>query len=216
MPSAVAQGGAGAGVAFVVLSRMPDRRTIWRRRAILMAVVGLLIAIPVTILVSGGGNAPPPQPLAEIHVEAPHVGAQKVDESLGVKLRIPEGWSRDEKQDVLELQSKDGAARVAISAPGPAADANELHSQVIDGLKTSYRDFDVGRNIAKAPVGGLRGQATVATGELPGKAGGIQKILVSTAEGKERAYLVVAFTPDQASSSVLEAQALVNNLRFTK
>lgn len=195
---------------------MPDRRTIWRRRAILMAIVGLLIAIPITILMSGGGSAPPLHPLPEIEVEAPSVSAQKVDESLGVKLRMPEGWTRDQKQDVLELQSKDGVARVAISAPGPAADATELHSQVIDGLRNSYRDFEVVKNIDKVPVGGLKGQATVATGDLPGTGGGVQKMLVSTAEGKERAYLVVAFTPEQASSSVLEAQALVNNLQFTR
>jgi hypothetical protein len=182
-----------------------------------MAAVGLLIAIPVTIFVSGSGGSSGPAPIAEIEVKAPDVGQQKVQESLGVKLRVPEGWTREEKQNVLELQSKDGAARVAISAPGPAADADELHSQVIAGLRTSYQDFDVAKNIDKAPVGGLKGQATVATGELPQKKGGAaQKILVSTAEGKERAYLVVVFTSDTASSSVLEAQALVNNLRFTK
>ena len=83
-------------------------------------------------------------------------------------------------------------------------------------LRTSYSDFDVAKNIDKAPVGGLKGQATVATGKLPGKTDGAQKILVTTAEGKERAYLVAVFTSDQASQSVLEAQALVNNLRFTK
>jgi hypothetical protein len=195
----------------------PDRRTIWRRRVVLMAIVGLLIAIPVTIFVSGSSDAPPAESLAKIEVKAPDVGPQKVQDSLGVKLRVPEGWTRAEKQNVLELQSKDGAARVAISAPGPAADADELHSQVIAGLRTSYRDFDVAKNIDKVPVGGLKGQATIATGKLPQKKGGsAQKILVTTAEGKVRAYLVVVFTSDMASSSVLEAQALVNNLRFTK
>ncbi len=181
-----------------------------------MAIVGLLIAIPVTILVSGSGDAPPAQPLAEIEVKEPVVGPQKVQDSLGVKLRVPEGWTRKEKQNVLELQSKDGAARVAISAPGPAADAGALHSQVIAGLRTSYDDLEVGKKIDKAPVGGLKGEATVISGTTPGKNGEAQRILVSTAEGKERAYLVVVFTTDQPSSSVLEAQALVNNLRFTK
>ena len=133
-----------------------------------------------------------------------------------MKLRMPEGWTRKEKQNVLELQSKDGAARVAISAPGPAADADELHSQVIAGLRTSYDDLDVAKNIDKAPVGGLQGQATVISGTTPGKKGEAQRILVTTAEVKMRAYLVVAFTTDQTSQSVLEAQALVNNLRFTK
>lgn len=182
-----------------------------------MGVVGLMIAIPVTILVSGGGDTPTAQPLAEIEVKDPEVGPKKVEESLGVKLRVPDGWSREQKQDVLELRSKDGAARVAISAPGPAADAEALHSQVVDGLRSSYADFDVAKTIKKTQLGGLKGEATVASAKLPAKkGGGAQRILVTTAEGKERAYLVVVFTSGQTSESVLEAQALVNNLRFTK
>lgn len=181
-----------------------------------MAIVGLLVAIPVTILVRDSEESPPAEGLAEIKVKTPAVGLQKVEESLGVKLRVPEGWSREQKQDVLELQSRDGATRVAISAPGPAADAGELRSQVIDGLRASYRDFEVAKNIDKAPIGGLKGKATVASGTTPGKKGQAQRILVTTAEGRERAYLVVVFTPSQPSKGVLEAQALVNNLRFTK
>jgi hypothetical protein len=195
---------------------MPDRRTIWRRRAILMAIVGLLIAIPVTILGSGSGEPPPAEGLAEIKFRTPDVGPPKVEESLGVKLRVPDGWSREQKQDVLTLQSKDGAARVAISAPGPAADAGELRSEVIEGLRASYRDFEVAKNVDKSPIGGLKGKATVASGTTPGKRGQAQQILVTTAEGRERAYLVVVFTAGQPSKAVLEAQALVNSLHFTK
>lgn len=181
-----------------------------------MGIVGLLVAIPVTILASGGGDAPPIGPLAEIEVKAPEVGPKKVEQSLGVELRVPEGWTREQKRNVLELQSKDRAARVAISAPGPAADAKQLHSEVIAGLRDSYRDFDVARNIDKAPLGGLKGQATVASGTPPKKSETTQRILVTTAEGKQRAYLVAVFTAGDPSSSVLEAQALVSNLRFTK
>jgi hypothetical protein len=181
-----------------------------------MAIVGLLIAIPITILVSGEAKAPPPEPTPSIEVPQPQVGPITVEKDIGALVRVPEGWKREQKDDVLELQSKDGAARVAISAPGPAADAEQLHAEVINGLRSSYRDFDVSRNIGKAPVGGLEGHATVATGTLPGKKGGSQKVLVTTAEGDKLAYLVVVFTSAEPSSSVLEAQALVNNLRFTK
>ena len=196
----------------------PDRRTIWRRRVVLMAVVGLLVAIPVTILVSGGGDAPAPSaPLEEIKVKAPDVGPKKVEKSMGVELRVPRGWSREHKDEVLELQSKDGAARVAISAPGPAADAQTLHAQVVEGLRSSYRDFEVQKRIGKTKVGGLRGEATVAAGTVRSKQGSVrQSVVVTTAEGEELAYLVVVFTGGQTNDEVLEAQALVNNLRFTK
>ena len=87
---------------------------------------------------------------------------------------------------------------------------------MIDGLRSSYRDFDIAHRVAKTHVGGLEGSTTVASGTMPGKKGAQQKILVTTAKGKDRAYLVVVFTADQPSPAVVEAQALVNNLRFTK
>ena len=73
------------------------------------------------------------------------------------------------------------------------------------------------RKAARSPVGGLKGQATIASGTLRSKHGtAAQQILVTTAEGKKRAYVLAVFTTPQTSRSVLEAQALVNTLRFTK
>lgn len=183
-----------------------------------MAIVGLVIAIPITIFVSGNSGTPAPSaPPEAIEVKAPDVGPKKVEQSIGVELRVPAGWSREQKQDVLELQSRDGTARVAISAPGPAADADRLHAQVLDGLRSSYGNFEVAKRIEKAKLGGLRGEATVATGMLKSRQGKAQqRMVVTTAEGKDLAYLVVVFSGAETSRSVLEAQALVNNLRFTK
>mgnify|MGYP006163758579 CR=1 FL=1 len=82
---------------------------------------------------------------------------------------MPEGWSREQKEDVLELQSKDGAARVAISAPGPAADANTRASltnhgtldvnagtggvRTLSGALTNYGTVDVGRSPKDFDIG---------------------------------------------------------------
>ena len=48
-------------------------------------------------------------------MKAPDVGPQKVQDSLGVKLRVPEGWTREEKQNVLELQSRRRRPRCDLS-----------------------------------------------------------------------------------------------------
>ncbi|MDQ2676690.1 MAG: hypothetical protein M3Y34_07750, partial [Actinomycetota bacterium] len=165
----------------------------------------------------GGDSASVPQQLTGIQVKAPDLGPKKVERRMGVELRVPQGWSREQRREVIELRSRDGAARVAISAPGPAADAGKLHSQVVAGLRSSYRDFEVAERIAKAPLGGLKGQAIVASGTLASKQGkAAQRILVTTAAGRDRAYVVALFTAGETSRSVLEAQALVNSLRFTK
>lgn len=181
-----------------------------------MAVIGLLVAIPATLLVGGGGSSVPPPP-AEIEVTAPEVGPKRVDESSGIELREPEGWTRKRKGDVLELRSRDRSARVALSAPGPAQDAGRIHSQVLSGLRDAYGDLRVVRKIKRARVGGLRGRATIATGSVERKGVEVpQRLAVTTAAGKRRAYLVVVFTGREPTESVLEAQTLLNTLSFTK
>lgn len=182
-----------------------------------MGAVGLLVAVPVTILVSGEEDSPPPDALAPIEVTEPELGPLRIERSFGVEARLPKGWTRDRTHDVLELTSANGAARVAISAPGPAADAEQLHSEVLNGLRSSYRDFDVLRNIDKAPIGELKGRATAVSARLPKAKGGDEaRILVSTASGKERAHVVALFTIGEPGPAVLEAQALINKLRFLR
>ncbi len=215
MPSAVKRD-TGAESAPVSAGAKPDRRTIWRRRIVLMASVGLLVAVPVTIFASGEAGSPTVDDPAPIEVPDPELRAKRVEKDIGISMRMPAGWTRHQKAGVIELRSTDRTARVAISSPGPAEDAAQLHAEVMKGLRSSYREFDVARNLRKAPIGGLTGSATVASGKVPGKNGAEQQILVATAEGKNRAYLVVVFTGSEPSPAVVEAQALVNNLRFTK
>ena len=181
-----------------------------------MAIVGLAIAIPVTLMVREDGDGDSVRALEPIKAEEPKVGRVVHERDLDVKLRKPKGWDEKKRGEVLELASSDGAARVAISAPGPAADADRIHAEVLAGLRSTYRDVTVLDKKAKEPVGELKGRATAVSARVPGKNRGNElRILVSTARGKERAYVVVVFTQAEgASQSVLEAQALVNNLRF--
>ena len=80
------------------------------RRSALMAVVGLLVAIPVTLIVRGGddderaASPPPAEP------EVPAVGQVRFDRSLGVELRLPAGWKRSKEKDAVSFRSDDGTS----------------------------------------------------------------------------------------------------------
>jgi len=183
--------------------------TIWKRRIALMAVVALVVAVPVTLIVrdrdEGSGS-----PAAD----APELRSTKLYRDLGVKLALPRGWREKRGEGVLGLRRTDGGARIAISSPGPAGDADRLHDETVAELRGSYRDFDVLRRIDRTEVGGLRGRAT-AIAAAARKGGAPVRLLVSTARGKKRAYLlVIVVSGSDRGRSLVEAQAIVNELKL--
>lgn len=182
---------------------------IWRRRATLMLVVGLVVAIPVTLVLRSGDE---PGPAAEL----PEVGKKLFERDLGVKYRVPRGWRAKRAEDVLTLRSRDGAARIAISAPAPAGDDDVLFDEALEGLRREYRRLDVLRRIKKSRVGGLRARSVVIEAK-PSKRASKQRILLSTARGDKRAYLIVVVTARTGGAeSLVESQALLNELRLLK
>ena len=175
-----------------------------------MLVVGLAVAVPVTLLVRGDNGPPPPE---EILADLPELGPVKLDRELGIKMRLPDGWRSRREGEVIVLRSADRQARVAVSAPGPAEDAGQLHDEVLSGFGKSYEDFKVTERKVKSRVGGLRGRASAA--EALDAEERELGIVVSTAEGKKLAYLVVAYTPlSDPGRATLEAQTLINELKF--
>jgi hypothetical protein len=109
---------------------------IWRRRVIFMAIVGLLVAIPVTLIVRGGDDD---EPAAEPSIEEqlPLNPAVK-NERLKASYQIPKGWNERTKKGVLRLQSDDGSVRIGLTAPADADESGELLADTLATLKGSY------------------------------------------------------------------------------
>ena len=188
---------------------------IWKRRAALMAAVGLLVAIPVTIAVRGGGDddreGPQPPPT---ELEAPPVGDPEFDRKLGVELRLPEGWKRKKEGDAVTFRSKDGTVLIAISAPGPADDAGAIQNAAVDAIDAQYKKVEIVSRSKKQRLGRRPAQTAAVTAEHP-KRGTPLGILVSTASGDKRAYLVEVFASgSDPNAALVEAQVLLNNLRL--
>lgn len=173
-----------------------------------MLVVGLAVAVPVTLVVRGDDDSPPPEAIL-----LPDLGPVKFERDLGVKLRLPAGWKSEREGKVIILRSADRQARVAVSAPGPAEDAEQLHNEVLGQFGDRYKGFKVTKKKEAARLGGLKGRTSAA--EALDSEKRELGILVSTAAGKDLAYLVVVFTPlSESGLSTLEAQTLINELKF--
>jgi hypothetical protein len=194
---------------------VPDTRTIWMRRVVLMAVVGLLVAIPVTLIVRGGDHdSDGGGSSAVTAAEVPEVGETRVDRKLGVALRLPEGWKRSMEKGAVSFRSGDGSALIAISAPGPEEDAKAIHSAAVGAIDRKYRAVEVMSRDDQAKLGQRPAELTAISARQP-KDRAPLRILVATARGKKRAYLVEVFAAGKdPSAALVEAQVLINNLRI--
>ena len=194
-------------------SAVSFERTIWIRRALLMAAVGLIVAVPVTIAARGGDEGPAPAP-AVPQAAAPELGELESVRKLGLKLPVPSGWDRKERGDAVAYRSGDRSVLVAISAPGPARDAGSIQSAAVEAIKGQYRGVDLVKTSSPTRLGDRPADTAAITARNP-KTGDPVRILVSTAKGDRRAYLVEVFAAgSDPTAALVEAQVVLNDLRL--
>lgn len=177
-----------------------------------MAVVGLLVAIPITLLLRDGDESAAPSSGAPTLAQPPPAfGPGVEDESLHVEYRVPQGWEESREASAIRLSSPDSSAEIVIAAPAPATDADALLEQTLQAFESQYDEVDVapgsGRTIGGLEAKGAVVRASVEEEEL--------RILIAVAPGERRAYLVEVFTTAGVSAQRLrEAQAAINSLRL--
>jgi hypothetical protein len=184
--------------------------TIWRRRVILMAVVGILVAIPVTLLLRDGNDGSTTS-ARTAGSPAPELGSGKRDRGLDVTYRLPDGWSEDKKASAIRLTSDSGAVEIVVAAPAAASAASGVLDDALAAIRDGYDEVEISRGSGKK-VGGLEARGAVVRAGTPE---GSLRILVAVAEGKERAYLVEVFTATDVNADDLRsAQAALNSLQL--
>lgn len=187
-----------------------DATTIWRRRVILMVVVGLVVAIPLTLLLRDDDEpeAEPERPsLAQRFPLNPPVGDSEIEASY----RVPKRWKLDREGGAVTLRAPDDSVQVGITSPGPSEDSQALLDQALASLKATYDDVEVSPGSGKK-VGGLPARGAVVSARN-GKTE--LRILVAVSEGKKRAYLVQVFTAAGAEPRrVAEAQRFLDSLEY--
>jgi hypothetical protein len=187
---------------------IPAMSPIWRRRALLMFVVALLVAIPATILIRGGEDEESPAPT----VTAPALNPGVKDKSLDFRYQVPEGWTESKKAKAVQLKSEDRSVLIAIAAPADASQSGPLLDDTLAAIRSGYRNVRI--NPGSGPkVGGLNAKGAVVTAKTTD--GNELRIVVAVAKGQKRAYLVQVFTAANAPvERVREAQVALNSLQL--
>lgn len=176
-----------------------------------MAVVGLLVAVPVTIAVRGGDDGAPPAVTVAPDTEV-GLGKLRFDRALGVEYRLPPGWRARRKASVLRFTKPGEGVVVAVSAPGPRRDAELIGREALASLRSTYAGVRVGQRVRGREIGGLPARGLVVFARVPGK--GALRILLASARGEKRAYLVEVFVAADDQGGLVEAQALLGVLRL--
>ncbi|GEM_PF-2595809 len=181
---------------------------IWRRRALVMGVVGLLVAIPITLLAHSGGHGGRAVKTAGPRVQ---LNPRVVDSRLEVSYRVPRGWHDSERAGLIELRSGDAATAVSIGAPAGAPAYARVLSDALSAIRDRYSNVRVSAR-SSGRLGGLPARTVALTATSP--SGMPLAIAVTGARGKARAYLIEVFTNTRgAPASLVQAQALLNSLR---
>jgi hypothetical protein len=183
--------------------------SIWTRRIILMAIVGLVVAIPVTLIIRGGDDD---ESAAEPSLEEQlPLNPGVKDDKLKASYQVPKGWKQETKNGVLTLRSDDRSVRIGLAAPAAADEADQVLADTLATLKGSYESVEVNPGSGKE-IGGLRARGAVVHAE--GDKIDLN-ILVSVMSGKDRSYLVEVFTPAGApGKAVAQAQQFLNSLKL--
>jgi hypothetical protein len=192
-----------------------DVPRVWKRRAVLMAAVGLVVAIPVTLLVHGGSGGRDAASGAAAGVPAQFRvhGAARLP-ALGIAMRVPRSWSVARAHGTIRLRSSDRTTALAVAAPGPEGQRAEILRTELGGIRRSYREVSIERGFRKA-VGGLPARGAVVSAGTP--AGTPIRLLVATASGDRHTYLVEAFSARNAPPQrLIQAQLALRTLRLSR
>jgi hypothetical protein len=131
---------------------------------------------------------------------------------LGAAGIRPPGWRLRSSRRALRLTSPERAAIVAISAAPPSVGPRALMSSTLAAVGRSYRNRRLSRR-RRAEPGGYAGIAV--SGSATNSRGVRLDLLISTAKGRRRTYLLQVFVARTARLRLVEAQGLVESVEFS-
>ncbi len=180
-----------------------------RLGVVVIAALVLAAMAGTAVLLLGGraedGRAPTTRP--------PPAGTFFRARALGVAGIRPPGWQLDGGRRAVRLRSPDRTGIVAVSAIPSSVSARALMTSTLAALGRSYHRARLsGRRRAN-----LGGQAGIAVSGSATNSRGVRlDLLVSTAKGRRRTYLLQVFVSRSAAGLRLgQAQALVDSLELS-
>jgi hypothetical protein len=188
---------------------------VWKRRVVLMAAVGLVVAIPVTLLVRGGSGQQTTAPAATPAIPQQfRLHGEVRLHDLGVAVKVPDSWSATRKRSTVRLRSADRTTALAVAAPGAAGKHRQVLGSELEAIRDGYRDVHVTRGVGKT-VGGLPAKGAVVSART--RSGTRLRILLAVASGEDHTYLVEVFSAANAPPQrLIQAQLALRTLTLTR
>ena len=198
------------------MRRSPPRKRVLRlfsgRLGVVVIAVLVLAAMGGTALVLLGGRSEDGR--SEAGPEAPPspAGTFFRARALGVAGIRPPRWRLKRSRRAVRLTSLDRAGLVAISTAPRSVGARALMTSTLAAVERSYRKTTLSRR-RRADLGGRPGSAV--SGSATNSRGVRLDLLVSTAKGLRRTYLLQVFVARTAGLRLREAQALVDSVEIS-
>ncbi len=196
--------GPRAGPGRLLAAMVMARRRRWL--VVFGALFAATLVIALIFAITDRESESPPQ-LPELEGELRKRG-------LGIEVSWPASWELAERRQPIRLRGPDGELEILISAPartGNAEDALEAELEAVD------ERFQVRGAMAPSSrrIGGLRGiEVVVSALQEDGRP---VRILVATADGERRTYVVEVVSAEGVSEArLVEAQLILNSLELSK
>jgi hypothetical protein len=134
----------------------------------------------------------------------------------GLSVFYPEDWRRTEREGIINLQSPDRCAAVALSAPVPTELSARLLRDSAAGIRRSFSGAVVGTGRQRTPIGGAPTQIAVGVIRERGVPGTVVRLAVS--RGRELAHLVqqVIRDPERCTEGAEQARAIIDSIQYTR
>ena len=147
----------------------------------------------------------------EASARIPRPGSVVTNRAIGARIRMPKGWVDTSEDRAIVLRSPDQTTVMTISHPPGAVASRQVVRSAVAAIEQRYRR--VRARPIQGKVAGLPAVSRVVTATNRRRVR--LNILVSSPQGRERAWLVQVFSgPGARATRLPEAQVSLGTLRL--
>ena len=188
-----------------------DETQLWRRRSAVIAGAVLVVLAVVGFVFAGGGSddsggdTTPAAP-------APETAGRRIqNKAIGAAISRPRRWTVRSEARAIELRAPDGATAVSVSLPARTDRSAAVLRAAIEGVRANYERV---RGPARAGEAGGGKPAVSAVVSATTRGGDPINVLLSSAQGRSRAWLVqvVSGRDRRGGRGLVEAQVALGSL----
>jgi hypothetical protein len=179
-----------------------------------VAVLGVALIGAAVLLATGGNDTD------EAESDPATTATAELTQTLtkadaGLEARYPAGWTRSERRGIINLESPDHCAVVALSAPVPASQGGRLMEDLVGQLRRSAAKATVRREPSPVQIDGKPTESSIVA--LKTKQGAAAVVRISVTRGPELSHVAeVVIRGAQCEQSALAAGTILQSIDYER